>query len=446
MKNLVSIYIVSKNYGRFAEQAIESVLNQTYTSWELFLIDDNSKDNTLNIFKKYKTKNKKIKKIINLKNNSGLQKISNHILKICNGDYIIRLDADDWLNENALLILVSKINSKKNYGIAYGGYYYVDENGSEIGLENNFDITKKNLNFPPHGACTLFKTRVLKEVGGYSTSISAQDGWDVWLKLKERVKFCNIDLPLFYYRKHGQSLSDNYQRIIKERGKIIQSLGKNRGNYKLKILAIVPIKKDFIDKKNAPFIKYKNKNLIEHVLHSINMSKHIDSVAVSTTHKDIVSYIKKESKKSNKDFFYFLRDKKYNKSIHSKIENLISETSDFYSSKKGYSPDIIVFLNLHVVRKDVTHIDKAINLLIENKKDTIFSVVKEKNPIFKFNSSEMKILNKGRFDNLDFNSEIIYKFNNSIIVSWCKIIKEKHLFNGNLGFIETEENDVIKIL
>ena len=85
-------------------------------------------------------------------------------------------------------------------------------------------------------------------------------------------------------------------------------------------------------------------------------------------------------------------------------------------------------------------------MLIENKKDTIFSVIKEKNAIFKFKSSEMKILNKGRFDNLDFNSEIIYKFNNSIIASWYQTIKNKNLFDGNLGFIETEENDVIKII
>ena len=445
MKNLVSVYIVSKNYGRFVEKAIQSVLNQTYLNWELFLINDNSNDNTLKVFKKF-NKNKKIKKIISLKKNNGLQKISNSILKICNGEFIIRLDADDWLNENALLVLVSKINTKRGYGLAYGGYYYVDENGNELGIENNFDITKKNLNFPPHGACTLIKTRTLKEVGGYSTSIKAQDGWDLWLKLKERVDFCAIGLPLFYYRKHGQSLSDNYKKIINERGKIIENLGKNRGSYKLKILAIVPIKKDFIDIKNAPFVKYKNKNLIEHALGAINKSKYINTVAVATTHKDIVRYIKSKFEKKNKEYIYYLRNKKYDKSFYSKIENLILDTTSFYNKKNKFYPDIIVFFNLHVYRKDISHIDKAINLLIENKKDTIFSVIKEKNAIFKFKSSEMKILNKGRFDNLDFNSEIIYKFNNSIIASWYQTIKDKNLFDGNLGFIETEENDVVKIL
>ena len=53
MKNLISVYIVSKNYGKFVDQAIKSVLSQTYQNWELFLVSDNSKDNTTKIFKKY---------------------------------------------------------------------------------------------------------------------------------------------------------------------------------------------------------------------------------------------------------------------------------------------------------------------------------------------------------------------------------------------------------
>ena len=58
MKNLISVYIVSKNYGKFADQAIKSVLSQTYKNWELFLVSDNSKDNTTKIYRKYYSKNK----------------------------------------------------------------------------------------------------------------------------------------------------------------------------------------------------------------------------------------------------------------------------------------------------------------------------------------------------------------------------------------------------
>ena len=135
MKNLISIYIVSKNYGKFVDKAIKSVFDQTYKNWELFLVSDNSKDNTAKIYKKYALKNKKIKKILIYKKNIGLQKISNNILKICKGEFLLRLDADDWLNKNALLLMINKILSKKSYGAVYGGYYYVDINGKKIGLE-----------------------------------------------------------------------------------------------------------------------------------------------------------------------------------------------------------------------------------------------------------------------------------------------------------------------
>ena len=134
MKNLISIYIVSKNYGKFVDKAIKSVFDQTYKNWELFLVSDNSKDNTAKIYKKYALKNKKIKKVLIYKKNIGLQKISNNILKICKGEFLLRLDADDWLNKNALLLMINKILSKKSYGAVYGGYYYVDINGKKLDL------------------------------------------------------------------------------------------------------------------------------------------------------------------------------------------------------------------------------------------------------------------------------------------------------------------------
>ena len=59
MKNLISIYIVSKNYGKFVDKAIKSIFDQTYKNWELFLVSDNSKDNTLKVYKNIFQKIKK---------------------------------------------------------------------------------------------------------------------------------------------------------------------------------------------------------------------------------------------------------------------------------------------------------------------------------------------------------------------------------------------------
>ena len=100
---LVTVYVVSHNYGRFLKQSIKSVLDQTYKNWELFIINDYCKDNSKKIANSFLKKNKKIKKVINFKNKVGLQHIANKVLNICNGDYIIRLDADDWQRNTLLL-------------------------------------------------------------------------------------------------------------------------------------------------------------------------------------------------------------------------------------------------------------------------------------------------------------------------------------------------------
>ncbi len=446
MKNslpLISIYIVSKNYGKYVSKAINSILKQTYKNWELYLVNDNSADNTLKIFKKFKSKNKKITKVLSFNKNTGLQKISNDILKICNGQYILRLDADDWMNENTLSIMISRMISVKNCKVVYSGYFYVDENNTILGFENNFDSINKKNNFPPHGACMLINTRSLKEVGGYNIKTKAQDGWDIWFKLKRRVKFSSINLPLFYYRKHGSSLSDNYKKIITARSKIIRTQNKKRSSdYKLKILAIIPIKKDFKEKKNIPFIKYKNQNLIDHAFDSIKNSKLINNVMVSSSSQEVLAYCKNKKIKK-KNLIINKRSIKLNASIN-KFEDILIDSSNNFKKIKKYYPDIVVFINLHIIRKDFAHIDDSIELLISNQKDSVFSVHKEKSPIFKVSKARLKPLNKGRFDKLDFNNETLLKFDNSLIVTWDSVLREKKIFNGEIGFVETDPNNFIK--
>ena len=79
---LVSIYIISKNYGRFLNQSINSVFKQTFNNWELFLVDDNSNDNTRKIFKNINNPKKNKISIIRNSSTEGIQKIANKSRKI----------------------------------------------------------------------------------------------------------------------------------------------------------------------------------------------------------------------------------------------------------------------------------------------------------------------------------------------------------------------------
>ena len=108
---LVTIYIPCRNYGKFLSQSIDSVLSQLYTNWELFIIDEGSTDQSVEIANKYLNQYPDKIKLIKNEKPVGLQKIANNILGISNGKFMVRLDADDWFEESAILLMF--LNLKK---------------------------------------------------------------------------------------------------------------------------------------------------------------------------------------------------------------------------------------------------------------------------------------------------------------------------------------------
>ena len=125
MKNLVTVYIINSNYGKYISQAIQSVLDQTYKKIEILIIDDFSSDDSKKIIKKY-VSNPKIKIIFN-KKKIGLLKSSNIAIKASKGEFVIRLDADDYFDKNLISILIKKIKKNINSAFVYSDYYEVNK-------------------------------------------------------------------------------------------------------------------------------------------------------------------------------------------------------------------------------------------------------------------------------------------------------------------------------
>ena len=125
-ESLVTIYIPCRNYGNFLTQSVESVFNQSYSNWELIIVNEASDDNTSGIAKGLCKREPKKTTFIDNKKPLGLQKLANLVLSQANGKYMMRLDADDWLDENALLLLVTKLESSSDSGLVFGNYYYTN--------------------------------------------------------------------------------------------------------------------------------------------------------------------------------------------------------------------------------------------------------------------------------------------------------------------------------
>ena len=127
-KSLISVITPIYNAEKYIERCVNSVTVQTYTNLEIILVDDGSKDKSGVICDKLAAADKRIKVIH--KKNEGVSKARNKAIDTCTGDYVLFVDADDWLENNMIEMLYTAIN-EENYDIAVCGYNNYYENTNE---------------------------------------------------------------------------------------------------------------------------------------------------------------------------------------------------------------------------------------------------------------------------------------------------------------------------
>ena len=125
---LITVYITNFNYGKYIEEAIQSVLNQTYPNIEILIIDDGSTDNSKEIIDRYALTTG-IQTVF--QSNRGLAKSNNVALAMANGEYIVRLDADDRFHSDALENLLSGFTSS-SVAMVFGNWNIIADDGSFI--------------------------------------------------------------------------------------------------------------------------------------------------------------------------------------------------------------------------------------------------------------------------------------------------------------------------
>ena len=196
---LISIVIPCYNVADYVGRALESCMSQTYTNLDIVVIDDGSKDNTADVVKKYMEKDTRISMFH--KENGGLATARNAGLDHMKGDYVIFLDADDWLEPDTVeYYLTLMADTEKDYLIAAGMYgIVVDDNGVEHRREYTSGaqesilsaqeamgvLTKGTMNL--QSSCyKLYSVRIIKENNlRFEDSFShAEDGLFVFQYLK----------------------------------------------------------------------------------------------------------------------------------------------------------------------------------------------------------------------------------------------------------------------
>jgi glycosyltransferase involved in cell wall biosynthesis len=216
---MVSIFVTSYNHSKYILETLESIRNQTYTNFELILVDDFSKDDSVEIIDNWIEKNNIKCTFIKHKVNIGICKTLNEILKIIKGKYLAGCASDDiWLpnklekhvkaleqsDERIILIFSDAllINSEgelyQNRFIAYNKTYLSLKSG-------NFYNELIEGNFIP-AMSVVYKTELLKKFGTWDENLSFED-YDMWLRLAKQYNFLYDAEPTVKYRLHETNLS-----------------------------------------------------------------------------------------------------------------------------------------------------------------------------------------------------------------------------------------------
>jgi len=248
----VSIIMGVYNAEKTLAESLESIINQTYTDWQLIMCDDGSVDATLDIALKYAENDSRIIVIKN-DNNKGLAYTLNHCLEYAEGKYIARHDADDLMVRNRLEKQVFYME-KYNFDACGSGAYVFDDLGI-WGIRMPAEFPKKEcmiLGAPFIHPSVMLKKEVLFKIGGYRDSEITRkrlEDYDLWIRLFEsNSALYNIQEPLIYFREdlkaYGRKKKEFRITEFKARMMACKKLGipfyKRIGVLKPLVLALVP--------------------------------------------------------------------------------------------------------------------------------------------------------------------------------------------------------------
>ncbi len=207
---MVSIIITAYNYEKYIERAIRSCLDQSLqkSQYEVIVINDCSTDNTKLILENYKDEIR----IFNLEKNVGLAAARNFAVKKAKGQFVVFLDADDYIQHDLLLMQKTFLSENNSLDAVSVDYYLIDEKGAHI---QHINAEQK-----PIACGIMFRKDLLIDIGLYDETFRAREEEDLRIRFLKKHKIYNIILPLYRYRMHDNNLTKNKAEMDKYKQKL----------------------------------------------------------------------------------------------------------------------------------------------------------------------------------------------------------------------------------
>jgi len=218
----ISVVMPVYDGEKYLQQAIDSILHQTFDDFEFIIVDDASTDGTANILGNYDDK-----RIIKLRNskNVGVASSLNYGIKLAKGEFVARMDADDISLPKRLETQYEYLRANKNVAVLGSACELIYANGKrtsskwipvvDIYLLKWKLLFKNNVIHPT----VMFRRDLIESLGSYSSEFSHNEDYFLWVRVSSKFNIVNLKDILLYYRVHGNSVS-NIEKVAQHAASI----------------------------------------------------------------------------------------------------------------------------------------------------------------------------------------------------------------------------------
>lgn len=207
----ISVLMPVYNTEKYLEQAILSILDQTFQDFEFIIVDDHSNDSSWNIILKFAKQDRRIIPIRNDENIRATKSLNKGLEKV-RGEYMVRMDADDWSYPDRLQKQYVFMEKHPKVGVS-GGAIEICNNDLKVINVRKYPLTdtlarKTIFRYSPFAhPATIWRMSYLNEVGGYNQNIPLSQDLDLYFRIGKLCEFANLEDILIRLRVHDDSSS-----------------------------------------------------------------------------------------------------------------------------------------------------------------------------------------------------------------------------------------------
>lgn len=326
-------------------------------------------------------------------------------------------------------------------GLVFPDYYLVDEGGNVLDVVRRHNFEEVGLlDQPAHGACTMIRTGLLRELGGYDEEFRCQDGYDLWVRFIQHYKVRNVNLPLFYYRRHPRNLTRNEEGLLEARARILAKQ-RERVASPLTAVAIVPVRGRVTDPSSRALELLGGKPLVDWTIDTVLMCDRVSDVVLTTPDENVLKHVAE----TYADKVIAVKRDRSMARLNTELDETILGAIESFERTTERRRDVAVVLHIESPFRRPRHIDSAVDIMELFDTDSVISVRPDTDMLYRHNGGGLELIRSSQ--QLRLEAEELYREVGDLHVVRIPFLRQhRKTVGGKVGHIVMDERCGLSIL